>query len=84
MQKALKKYGILFFDTIPSALMAREEILQHCSQCDQLNIAIRAEGSANEAALLALHPNIKVFAGNAWWQIHERRKAEGWYDKPQE
>jgi hypothetical protein len=34
------------------------------------------------AASEELSPKVKVFAGNAWTIIHERRKADGWYDEP--
>jgi hypothetical protein len=80
----LKTYGIIFFDSASSALYAREEIIALAEKCDQLNVVIRAEGTSQEAALLALHAKVKVFSGNAWWIIHERRKADGWYDSPQE
>lgn len=80
----LKKYGLLFYETMPSALMASEAIIALCQSCDQVNVVIRAEGVHNEAALLDLHPKVKVFAGSAWWLIHERRKTDGWYDTEQE
>ena len=84
LNKPLKKYQVMFFESIPSALFAQAEILDQSSRYDQLNIVIRSEGANNDPTLQALNDNIKVYAGNAWWLIHERRKTEGWYDNTQE
>jgi hypothetical protein len=81
---ALKQYKVAFFETAISAISAREEIAALCAKADQVNVVIRAEGNSQDAALGAIDAKIKVFAGTAWWQIHERRKADGWYDKSQE
>jgi hypothetical protein len=83
-RKNLKKYGILFFDSIPAALAGRDAILTLCATADQVNVVIRAEGVAQEGLVLAIHAKVKVFCGNAWWIIHERRKADAWYDTEQE
>lgn len=80
----LKKYAVVFFESMPQALAARDAIIAQCVTCDQLNIVIRAEGNSNEATLLAIDAKVKVYAGAAWWLIHERRKADGWYDSEQE
>ncbi len=80
----VKKYGLALFDSIPQALAGREGILRLCESNAQVNVVIRAEGIAQEALILAIHSKIRVFCGSAWYLIHERRKADGWYESEQE
>ena len=77
-----KSYGVVFFDTFVSARSAKEEIVTHCQAVDQLNLVIQAEGNMDDPELLDIDKRVKVFAGAAWWSIHQRRKEEGWYDEP--
>ena len=74
-----KRYGVVFFESFPAAKEQPEDLLDKAKECDQLNIVIRAEGDMDDAELLQYG---KVFAGAAWYLIHERRVTEGWYEEP--
>ena len=74
-----KTYGILMFATFASARSSRELIIDKCSTHDQLNIVIKEEGNMDDPELIGIDPKVKVYAGEAWNLIHERRKEEGWY-----
>ncbi len=76
-----KKYSLLAFDTFAQAKQAKDELLQACQGCDQLNVLVREEGNMDDPELLQVHSKIKVFAGAAWTLIHERRLADGWYNE---
>ncbi len=76
-----RTYGVAFFDTFAAARAERAALAEQCKGVDQLNIIIRAEGDMDDPELLSLG-NVKVFAGNAWTIVHERRKEDGWYDAP--
>ena len=78
-RKELIKYGVLFFDTLQKAKDSIMEIEENAKSVDQLNIVIRAE-SDMEIEELTKHG--KVFAGEAWALIHDRRVEDGWYDEP--
>lgn len=75
-----KKYLAVFFDTFPAAKSARDDLLAQCESCDQLNVAIKAEGNMDDTELLGIHTKVKVYAGEAWTLIHERRRDDGWYE----
>ena len=77
-QLPLRSYGLLIYDTLASAKADLAAIKAAASRYDQLNIVIRAEGAMDDPDLTAFG---KVFAGAAWTLIHERRKADGWYDQ---
>ena len=77
----VKAYGLVFYDTFQAAKADLEKIKSQAQQVGQLNIVIRAETLAEDPELSAVG---KVFAGAAWTLIHERRKADGWYDEPRE
>lgn len=34
----------------------------------------------DDTDLLGIHTKVKVYAGEAWTLIHERRKEDGWYE----
>lgn len=74
-----KIYGVLFFETFPEARLAENAINQACFKVDQLNIVVKAEGDMDDKKILSINPKVKLYAGAAWWTIHERRVAEGWY-----
>ncbi len=74
-----KNYGIIFFDTLEEAKKAIEEIKTTADKYDQLNIVIRAESDMYDPELTQYG---KVFAGEAWTLIHERRVEDGWYNEP--
>ena len=78
-QPALKKFGLLQFDSFRSAKVGKDRIVAACEDCDQLNLVIREEGNMDDEELLSLNPKIKMFAGDAWYTIHQRRLEEGWY-----
>lgn len=75
-----KKIHIIFFETFAEAKQAIEKIKQGCVGCDQLNVVIREEGDMNHPVILGVDPKVKLYAGQAWNLIHERRLSEGWYN----
>jgi hypothetical protein len=77
----LRTYNVIFFDTINQAKSDMSHLKSLASQCDQLNIIVRAEASMEDAELTAVG---KLFCGAAWALIHERRIADGWYNEPHE
>jgi len=73
-----KRFGIVFYD---SHLLAKEDaaqLLEKAKEVDQLNIVIKAEGSMDDPELTQYG---KVYAGEAWTLIHQRRVEEGWYNE---
>ncbi len=78
----LKRYGVVFYD---NHAQAREDIANlqvKSKEVDQLNIVIRAEGTMDDPELLKFG---KVFAGEAWHLIHQRRMIDDkWYNEPHE
>ena len=78
-KRVLVKYGVLFFDTLSKAKESLMEIEEHSKSVDQLNIVIRAESDMDIPELTKFG---KVFAGEAWALIHDRRVEDGWYDEP--
>lgn len=78
-----KFYRVLFYDTFKSAKDNASAIKEACSGCDQLNVVIKAEGNMNDPELCAIDVKVKLFAGEAWSLIHERRVEEGWYEAAQ-
>jgi hypothetical protein len=74
-----KKYKAVFFDSFIEVFEKKEQILELCAQVDQLNIVIKSEGDMDDPKILNIHPKIKIYAGAAWWLIHDRRTNEGWY-----
>lgn len=77
--REIKTYNLIFFDTFLKARQSKKEILEKSQNCDQLNVVIREEGNMDDPELLDIHPHVKVYAGQAWTTIHERRLAENWY-----
>ncbi|MCX6117823.1 MAG: hypothetical protein NT027_09790 [Proteobacteria bacterium] len=77
----LKKYDVVFFDTLQSARAEIEKIKSLANQCGQLNVIIRAEPSGDDSDIQAFG---KVFSGAAWALIHERRTQDGWYNAEHE
>ncbi len=75
----LKKYGVIFFETFAAAKTEKAQISEAAKQCEQLNIVIKAEGDMDDAEFKEFG---KLFAGEAWYLIHERRVADGWYNEP--
>jgi len=73
------RYGMVLYETFAQAKSDLAGIRAARAKVDQLNIVIRAEGNMEDPDLT---PHGKVFAGAAWTLIHERRKADGWYDAP--
>lgn len=74
-----KRFGVVFYDTFKQAKEDGAQLLEKAKEFDQLNIVIRAEGSMDDPQLLQYG---KLYAGEAWTIIHERRLAEGWYEEP--
>lgn len=72
-----KQYRVIFFDTVAQAKADLVNLRDLAGQCDQLNIVVRAEGTMDDHDLNTVG---RLFCGAAWTLIHERRKAEGWYD----
>ena len=74
-----KKYGVIFFDSFLAAKASVADITAAQSKVDQLNIVIKADGDMDDPDLTKYG---RVFAGDAWYLINERRVAENWYDDP--
>ena len=74
-----KRYGVVFYATLDAAKEDGDTLLDKAKEVDQLNIVIRAEAPMNDPQLLQYG---KLFAGEAWALIHERRVEEGWYNEP--
>jgi hypothetical protein len=79
--KSNKVFKVIFFDTLAQAKADLENLRAQAHQCDQLNIVVRAENTMDDADLNGIG---KLFCGAAWALIHERRKADGWYDTSHE
>ena len=80
-QSANRKYIAVYFDTLAQAKSDLSRLREIASQCDQLNIVVRAEASMDEPELTSIG---KLFCGAAWTLIHDRRTADGWYETPHE
>ena len=76
-----RRYHVIFFDTLAQAKSDLDSLKKMAGECDQLNIVVRAEASMDDPDLTSIG---KLFCGAAWALIHERRKADGWYDQPHE
>jgi hypothetical protein len=76
-----RAYRVAFYDTLAQAKSDIDSLRQIASQCDQLNIVVRAEAPMDDADLTGIG---KLFCGAAWALIHDRRKSDGWYDQPHE
>ncbi len=76
-----RRYAVVFFDTLAQAKSDLPRLREVSSQCDQLNIVVRAEATMDDPDLTAAG---KLFCGAAWALIHDRRKEDGWYDSPHE
>jgi hypothetical protein len=74
-------YKVAFYDTLIQAKNDLDALRQLASECDQLNIVVKAEAPMDDAELSSVG---KLFCGAAWALIHERRKADGWYDQRHE
>ena len=77
-----KMIKVLFFATFELAYQAEEQIKAEAENCDQLNVVIEQEGSMTDPQLLSYSTRLKLFAGEAWSLIHQRRQQDGWYAAP--
>jgi len=77
----IKKYGVIFFETLAAAKAELSALEAKSDGFDQLNVVVRAEANMNDPDFNT-HPKLKLFAGAAWTLIHERRNEDGWYDAP--
>ena len=75
----MQPYRVLFFKTFQEARQAKDTIAAECQNTNQLNVVIKEEGNMDDPSLLGIDPKVKVFAGDAWTLIHERRLKDGWY-----
>jgi hypothetical protein len=75
------RYEVAFFDTLIQAKSDFPRLKTLAANCDHLNIVVRAEANMDDPDLTSIG---KLFCGAAWALIHDRRKADGWYDSPQE
>ena len=79
VKRKLLNYAVLFFETPQKAVESIMEIEETAKSVDQLNIVIRQEADMD---IPELTQHGKVFAGEAWALIHDRRVEDGWYDEP--
>lgn len=77
-----RRYAVKMFDTFVEAKSHLADIKSACQGCDQLNVVIKMEGDMTDPELLGVDPKVKLFAGAAWWLIHERRLEEKWFEAP--
>jgi hypothetical protein len=77
----IRRYGIVFYDTLQAAKADIEQISRQATEFDQLNVIVRNEANMDDPDFNQIE-KVKLFAGAAWTLIHERRKEEGWYDSP--
>lgn len=76
-----RRYAAVFYDTLTQAKSDLPRLKEAASNCDQVNIIVRAEANMDDPDLTAIG---KLFCGAAWALIHDRRKEDGWYDSPHE
>lgn len=74
------KHGVIFFDTHAQAKNNLDQIKEMAQKVDVLNIVIKSEGSMIDPEITTYG---RMFAGEAWYLIHTRRKDDGWYDQLQ-
>lgn len=74
-----KRYGVIFYDTLNGAKEDGPTLLEKAKEVDQLNIVVRAEAKMDDPDLLQYG---KLYAGEAWALIHDRRVEDGWYNEP--
>lgn len=74
--------GVLFYSTFAEAYRHKDQMSAAAEEYDQLNVVIEQEGAMDDPQLLEVSPQLKLFAGAAWWLIHQRRHEDGWYDAP--
>lgn len=72
------KYGVVFYENTRAALSDLEAIKQKRGEVDQLNIVLKDESQDEDPTLADIGT---IYAGSAWALVHERRVAEGWYEK---
>ena len=78
---ALKRYAVVFYENHNLAREEVERLAELKTQCDQLNIVVKAEGMMDDPELT---PYGRVYAGEAWHLIHKRRQDDGWYNEMHE
>jgi len=78
-----RNYKVKFFDNFKDARSDLDGLKTLCDDCDQLNVVVRAEGDMTDPEILGIDPKIKLFAGEAWSLIHDRRVEDQWYESPQ-
>ena len=78
-QASLPTTKMISFDTFYAAKSAKEDIEALCAQCDQVNVVIREEGNQSDPDILEIDGKVMLFAGEAWYIVHQRRLDEGWY-----
>ena len=81
--KKPKKIAVIFFETCQKVEQQKESLQQLCETCDQLNVVVEEESDMDNPSILGIHPKIKLYAGAAWFLVHQRRQDDGWYDQPE-
>ena len=76
-----KKIAVVFFDTSQKAEQETKLLQKLCETCDQLNVVLEEESDMDNPGILGIHPKIKLYAGAAWFLVHQRRQDDGWYDQ---
>lgn len=74
-----RRFGVVFYESHQQAREDSAQLLEKAREVDQLNIVIKAEGTMDDPELLQYG---KLYAGEAWYTIHQRRVEEGWYEVP--
>ncbi len=69
-----KKIGVYFFDTFANAKKILEQKFSKRPSLDEIQVVIKQEGNMEDPELQKYG---RVYAGAAWYIIHERRVADG-------
>ncbi|MBC7661211.1 MAG: hypothetical protein H7249_16055 [Chitinophagaceae bacterium] len=77
----LKKYSVTFYENHNLAREDTAKLQELKSECDQLNIVVKAEGTMDDPELTQFG---RIYAGEAWHLIHKRRQDDGWYNEMHE
>ena len=75
-----QNYNYKVFTSFDQARSACNQLKKLCESCDKLNVVIKQEGDMNDPTILNVSDKITIFAGEAWYLIHQRRIEEGWYN----
>jgi len=74
-----KNTYILFFSNFNETKAEKERLTKLCDKYDAVYLIIKEENKEEHQEFLLLSQKIKIYTGNAWTLIFNRRIEEGWY-----